>query len=137
MRRKHWGLVLAVIIAVTGCTPSGAADDEDHAVLANKAQYVASALEALVRLGDAPADADSAALVALVRAEKPEYVAPFDDRVRRLRQEGRLSSVLVCDAAGDKALVEDAGCTHETDARLWDRDVPCTFQLDLAAVCAR
>ena len=45
--------------------------------------------------------------------------------------------VLLCDGTGKYALIEDAGCTGEVDARHWNRatPLPCDFTLDVVALC--
>lgn len=128
-------LVLWMVLVLTAC--SDTQSEDRMAAMANATQYVASTLHGLVRYDRAPDDADSAALLALVRKTSPKTLVPLKSYTLRARQDGGFSSVLICDVEGRHALVEDAGCSHETDARLWSQQVPCAFRLDLPTVCSK
>ncbi|HJY08244.1 MAG TPA: hypothetical protein VJ323_18135, partial [Bryobacteraceae bacterium] len=56
-------------------------------------------------------------------------------KLRVLRQE-RHSVVLVCDATGTRALLEDAGCSGPMDRERWiGKTEACEFSIDTKQVC--
>lgn len=68
-------------------------------------------MESTVRYKNPPSDLDESELLKLATRHDPVLLENFNGyKVRVLRQD-RHSVVLVCDAAGTQALLEDAGCT--------------------------
>ena len=142
MSRKtmHSVVALAAIIVLSACATSRADDAELYADRAVNLGWVAGAVQGLVEFGNPGEDLKGAELVREATKDNPKLMEPLADFYVIGRRVGEFSSVLMCDAARTRALAEDAGCTSaKLDAPLWDifPQVPCAFQLDVAAVCTR
>lgn len=128
--------VLAVCL-VTACATQPSAQEMNY--LASALTKVSAAVDATVRYRR-PADGlPEAELLQLSTAHDPALMKPFDGLTVRVLRDGRDSAVLVCEARGGKALLEDAGCTAKLDQHRWnsggvDR---CEFTLDIKKVCTR
>ena len=100
---------------------------------------LSAAVDATVRYTQIPAGVNGAELLALSTVEDPTLLEPFKTFKILARRDGRFSEVLVCEADGSAALLEDSGCTAKLDRHAW-REKPlsrCEFSLDLAALCQR
>jgi hypothetical protein len=82
---------------------------------------------------DLPADFDGPQLVATLEAN-PGYAASVraleKDHVIRARRHGESYVLLVCTRDGERAILQDLGCTPgRVDSRLWETapDHPCAF----------
>lgn len=135
-------IVIAIVITaaalVSSCATGHGADDEKHADRAINLGYIALAVQGLVAYGAPPPDLQGQALVNEAVKDNPDLLSSLNDYFVTARQDGRVSSVLMCDAERQRAIAEDAGCTSaRLDGRLWieQADAPCEFQLDLAAIC--
>lgn len=65
----------------------------------------------------------------------PALANALKDYKVNIRVDGLDSAILVCMPSGDKALVEDAGCSAEVDRQYTDHPMPCTFELNLKETC--
>jgi hypothetical protein len=128
-----------LILVVLLCSCALSQDPEQEMLVkASALTKVATALEAAVRFGNTPPDLSDTELLHRATSHDPDLLVPFQGYVLRARRDGRLSSVLMCSKDGKTALLEDAGCTPKFDEHFWGRfsELPCTFQLDLAKICA-
>lgn len=58
-------------------------------------------------------------------------------KVRVLRQ-NKHSFMLVCDASGKRALLEDTGCSGRMDRHRWmGKPQPCEFSIDAKEACKK
>ncbi len=85
-----------------------------------------------------PPELGESELLTLATRHDPILLENFKDyKVRVLRNE-RHSVVLVCNAAGTHALLEDAGCSGPMDRNRWmGKPEPCEFSLDTKTVCGK
>jgi len=128
--------ILAVGLA-TACATQPSAQEMNY--LASALTKVSAAVDATARYRR-PADGLSEAeLLQLSTAHDPALMRPFDGLTVRVLRDGRDSAVLVCEAQGGKALLEDAGCTAKLDQHRWNSGSVdrCDFTLDVKLVCAR
>ncbi len=114
--------------------PARAQDAADVAPLASALTKLSRALDAAAH---APRHAalDGQGLLDVVRTRDPVLMKAFAGNVVWARRDGGDSIVLVCDAGGRQALLEDAGCTAPLDVQHWQGFRQCAFTLDPAAVC--
>lgn len=128
----------AVALLTTSCLHASAADDEKILGLAAALTKVSSAVNTTVRYKNPPADLHDGPLLAFATAHNPSLLKAFDGYVLKARQSGKNSSVLICDAQGQTALIEDAGCTAKSDLNIQQTHPgqPCDYVLDLAVTCA-
>ncbi|WP_341502468.1 hypothetical protein [Gallaecimonas sp. GXIMD4217] len=125
---KKW---FCLALLLSGC--AGADRGEELLPLASALTKLSAAVEAQVRYGQAPADLDDQALLALATGHDPGLLAPFAGYELRVRRDNGHGLVLVCDDG--RALLEDAGCTGPLDAQRWHQASACDFSLELAAIC--
>ena len=100
---------------------------------------LAAAVDATVRYMQIPDEVTGVGLLALATAEDPSLLEPFKTFKVIVHREGRFSEVLMCEAEGTTALLEDSGCTAKLDRHAW-RERPltrCAFTLDLPTLCKR
>lgn len=125
------------IVFLAACATSR--NEKEMNSMASALTKVSAAVDATVRYKRSADDLEDAQLLQASVAHDPGLLKPFAvHRIRTLRV-GLDSSVLVCDANSDTALLEDAGCTPQMDAHRW-RDAPqvgCVFTLELKKVCTR
>jgi hypothetical protein len=62
-------------------------------------------------------------------------MTPFEGFVVKAKCENNYAVVLVCDSEGEKALLEDAGCTPKIDYRVIEPERACTFSTAVENVC--
>ena len=128
--------VLAVCL-VTACATQPSAQEMNY--LASALTKVSAAVDTTVRYRRQADGLPEAELLQLSTLHDPALMKPFDGLTVRVLRDGRDSAVLVCEARGGKALLEDAGCTAKLDQQRWtsggvDR---CEFTLDIKKICAR
>lgn len=105
----------------------------------------ASALSKLARAVQAtvyrafPDDLSEPVLLYVATRDDRSLLEPFSGYTLRVRREGRLTSVLLCDGDASRRLIEDAACTGKIDRHDW-RDAaapaPCAFVQPLGEICA-
>lgn len=136
MNRLTLFLFSLLLSLVTGC----ATQPNEHEM-----NYLGSALTKLSASVDATARYKRAAdglsgdqLLQASTDHDPELLKPFNGYTVRVMRSGRDSAVLICQAGGGNALLEDAGCTTKMDVHRWRQDSQrCEFTLDVQTTCAR
>ena len=121
----------------TGCATQHSEKEMNFS--ASALTKLSAAVDATVRYTPIPAGVNGTELLMLSTAEDPTLLEPFKTFKILARRDGRFSEVLVCEADGSAALLEDSGCTARLDRHAW-REKPmtrCEFSLDLAALCQR
>ncbi len=124
MTRTTVASAISITITISflaACTSSQRGpDSEEMYVKASALTKLSAAVESTVRYKSPPPDLGDG-----FRGYK----------LRVLRQE-RHSVVLVCDAAGTRALLEDAGCSGPMDRERWmGKAEACEFSIDTKQVC--
>ena len=130
-------IAIAVAVYLTGCTAGPKRpDSEEMYIKASELTKLSAAVESTVRYKNPPPDLNDSELLALATRHDPVLLENFKDyKVRVLRQD-RHSAVLVCDATGGRALLEDTGCTGPMDRNRWmEKPAPCEFSIDTRTVC--
>ncbi|ARO88348.1 hypothetical protein EBAPG3_011495 [Nitrosospira lacus] len=131
--------IILVLSFLAGCASSQRrVDSEEMYIKASALTKLAAAVESTVRYKDPPPGLSERELLALATRHDPILLENFKGyKVRVLRYE-RHSVVLVCDATGTHALLEDAGCSGPMDRNRWmGEPVPCEFSIDTKAVCGK
>lgn len=129
--------LLAIITLTASCSMAGPLDDRVLLGVGDALTKVSAPVHATVRYKNPPADLQDAALIDMALQDFTERLDPMRGYVLKARQEGRNSSVLLCDEQGQIGLIEDAGCTGELDDKIWrtQPNHPCAYVLDLAVTC--
>ncbi|SCX89657.1 hypothetical protein SAMN05216420_101260 [Nitrosospira sp. Nl5] len=135
-RKTTTAVVIAVSILAACASSQKYPDSEEMYVKASALTKLSAAVESTVRYKNPPPELGESELLALATGHDPVLLENFKGyRVKVLRKD-RHSVVLVCDAVGTHALLEDAGCTGPMDRERWKgRLTPCEFSIDTAAVC--
>ncbi len=134
-------MIAVLVFALAGCVslPSEQlAREEEMLFAASALTKVAAASEASVRYGKPPENLSDEEFLKFATAHDPGLLQPLAKyRLRALRQ-GKHAVILVCSVDGAVALIEDAGCTAQSDRHHW-QTIPalvCAFTLELEKVCA-
>jgi hypothetical protein len=137
-KTTQWSIVAALAIyLLAGCASSPERiDTEEMYVKASALTKLSAAVESAVRYKNPPSDLGDQELLVFATRHDPALLENFRGyKVRVLRKE-RHSVILVCNAAGNRALLEDAGCTGPMDRARWkERPEPCEFSLNPENVC--
>jgi hypothetical protein len=122
---------------LTGCATQHSEKEMNFS--ASALTKLSAAVDATVRYTQIPDGVNGAELLTLSAAEDPTLLEPFKTFKILVRREGRFSGVLVCEADGSAALLEDSGCTAKLDRHAWREKLTarCEFSLDLSALCQR
>jgi hypothetical protein len=97
---------------------------------------LSASMEALIRYGNPLARLSEAELLTEGTRHDPALLTNLGDYKIRVLSRGRHAVVLVCSKEGDRALLEDVGCTGKMDVHHWDKDnVPCEFTVAIETVC--
>lgn len=142
MARTNAAVFIALSITISslslaGCTSlPRSSDSEEMYMKASALTKLSAAVESTVRYKNPPLELNDSELLILATRHDPVLMQNFKDyKVRILRQE-RHSVVLVCDASGRRALLEDAGCSGRMDRERWrGQPEPCEFSVDIREVC--
>ncbi len=131
-------VVVAIAISfLSGCTSSLKRPDHEEMYIKSSAlTKLSAAVESTVRYKNPPPEFSETELLRLATQHDPVLLENFKGYKVRVRREARHSVVLVCDASGTRALLEDAGCTGPMDNQRWmGKSQPCEFSIDTRAVC--
>ncbi|MDQ3185499.1 MAG: hypothetical protein M3Q16_03350 [Pseudomonadota bacterium] len=131
--------VAIAITLLTGCTPGQKnPDSEEMYMKASALTKLSAAVESTVRYKNPPPELDERELLALATRHDPILLENFRGYQVKVLSKDRHSVVLVCDASGTRALLEDAGCTGPMDRERWKgKQEPCEFSIDARMVCRR
>jgi hypothetical protein len=131
-------VAVAIIISfLTGCSSNPKRPDpEEMYSQASALTKLSAAVESTVRYKNPPSELGESELLVLATQHDPVLLENFKNYKIRVLREARHSAVLVCDASGTRALLEDAGCTGPMDRERWkDKSEPCEFSIDTRVVC--
>lgn len=131
---------VAVAIALSflsGCAASQKhPDNEEMYIKASALTKLSAAVESTVRYKNPPPELGESELLTLATRHDPVLLENFRDYKVRVLSRDRHSVVLICDASGTRALLEDAGCTGPMDRERWKaKQEPCEFSIDTRMVC--
>lgn len=134
---RRYSLLLLLSCALAACAVNPAGDEDAMMVKAAELTKLSTAVEASVRYEAAQsAGLDDAALLKFASRDDAELLKRFADLTLRVARADRHAAVLVCSADGQRALLEDAGCTLAMDRHAWrEADSACEFRLDLGTLC--
>lgn len=132
MERKAIQLLLTVSLLTGGCAHG--LSQADPIQLGSALTKLSPAAEAFARKNPDDTRPDQEFL-SLATAHDPMLLEPFKGYTLRVLREGKHAVVLVCDAEGRQALLEDAGCTMPLERPYSETPAPCAFTTKIAEVC--
>jgi hypothetical protein len=127
----------ALLLLLSACTTTGGpVQREAMLTQASALTKLSSAMESLIRYGQPQPGLDDATLLAEGTREDPALMTPFAGFKVRVLNKDRHAVVLVCTKDGQRALLEDAGCTGKMDVHHWElAAAPCEFSVSVANAC--
>jgi hypothetical protein len=135
MRAKYSAFLLLAVIAACGFTREKV-DSSEMYVRASALTKLAAAMESYIRYDHPLASLSEAELLAEGTKHNPGLLTNMGEYRIRVLSRDRHAVILMCTKAGDRALLEDAGCTGELEVHHWKNgDVPCEFSVSVASVC--
>jgi hypothetical protein len=114
--------VALVLGSAAGCAPltqMQRPDREEMYIKASALTKLSAAVESTVRYKNPPTGLDDRELLALATGHDPALLDNFKGYTVRVLRQSRHSVVLVCDATGNRGLLEDAGCSGPMDRHRW------------------
>lgn len=124
-----------LLVSLLGCN-SFASDTDPEAIydLASRMKHVATSVDGLVKFGDGKTLSKEELLLAAVKND-PTKLEFLDGYTTNIKVEGNNTAILLC--KDETAVIEDTGCTAESDVHHWKADQPvaCSFTLNLDQVC--
>ena len=134
-------IVALALALAAGCAPltqTQRPDREEMYIKASALTKLSAAVESTVRYKNPPTGLDDRELLALATGHDPALLDNFKGYTVRVLRQSRHSVVLVCDATGNRALLEDAGCSGPMDHHRWMGKLePCEFTIETTEVCGR
>ena len=129
--------VIFVLSFLAGCTSSQRrVDSEEMYIKASALTKLSAAVESTVRYKNPPPELGESELLTLATRHDPILLENFKSYKVRVLRNDRHSIILVCDATGTHALLEDTGCSGPMDRHRWmGKPEPCDFSIDTKAVC--
>jgi hypothetical protein len=126
--------VLAVSTGAMGCAAQSEALMYEKASALTK---LSSAAEAVLLYSDLPLATTDVEILRSATQGTPDLLREFDAYTLRVGRHHQGVVLLVCEANGGVALLEDASCTAKMDRHHW-RDFPggaCAFTLQMPNAC--
>lgn len=128
----------AILFCFSGCAfLKPTSYSEEMLTLSASLKRLSAAVESAVQYKDAPPEMENEDLLQFATAHNPKLLDSFKKYTLKAKNSNKHSIVLLCDAEGKHALVEDSGCTGELDAQHWQQKPlpPCAFTLQLERIC--
>jgi hypothetical protein len=132
---------VALVLALAGgCAPltqTQPPDREEMYIRASALTKLSAAVESTVRYKNPPPELSDRQLLTLATQHDAILLDNFKGYTIRVLRKARHSVVLVCDATGNRALLEDAGCSGPMDRHRWmgEKPEPCEFTIDAKKIC--
>jgi hypothetical protein len=141
-RRLRFSLAIGLIVSLVGTASmafSQRPDPDEMYPLASAAQRLATAVQGAVAYKNPPPDLSEEELLEFATKHDPRLLAPYGDRRIRVTRFDKASAILICERGEDRAVIEDSGCTADTDAHHWQSDepLPCEFTLPIQKLCGQ
>lgn len=130
-------LLFLALAGWAGVACTQAVSESEMLIAASALTKVSAATEATERYGSPPGDLGGQAFIDFATAHDPALLHPLAGyRIEVLRKD-RHTVLLLCDSAGQRALLEDVGCTGAMDRHRWQGDAaaPCEFSAEPTEVC--
>ena len=127
---------LFCISCTTGCALLFPAT-HSRGLLASKMINLSSAVDFYFsELPSAPIAVDDAELLAAATEhDKLLPASEFKHYQLKVEYQNSHAVLLLCNRDGDRALMEDVGCTARLDRMVSEKDIPCTFTLKVNRDC--
>jgi hypothetical protein len=127
---------LAAALLLAACATIAAAPDaEERGILSTKMVNLSSAVDVYFEnLPEAPLDADDIILKNATRHDPSLLAQEFQPYMLKTQYQNPYAVLLLCSKDGQRAIMEDAGCSARLDRQVTD-DAPCKFTLVVKHNC--
>jgi len=135
--KRNFAIVLIILVTFSGCQILKPQPDEDMFAAAASMKRLSASVESSARYKDIPADLKDYDLLVKATENNPRLLNGFENYLLKAIIINKHSIVLMCDLKGERALIEDTGCTGEVDVLHWQNNTPkpCDFTIDVSVVC--
>lgn len=124
-------LLLCACSAPVDSAPSA----KERGRLSTQMVNLSSAVDAhFADLLQAPTDSDAVILQNATRHDKRLLVPEFEPYMLKVQYQNPYAVLLLCSKDGQRAIMEDAGCSARLDRQIMDR-APCKFTLRVKQGC--
>lgn len=135
MNKTKLIFVLSVAL-LSGCVSTQATvRKEEMYIRASALTKLTAAVESMVRYKNPSALWTDEELLAAATAHDPHLLLNMRGYKLSVLNRNKHAVVLVCTISGERALLEDAGCTGPMDRHHWQQSSPCDFSLSIDTVC--
>ncbi|CAM3049028.1 hypothetical protein [Pseudoalteromonas distincta] len=130
---KHL-LCISLIVLLSGCYTSKNNNPEVMADLASQLKDIASAVDGTLKFSETPYSSTDELLKAAVNNDLSK-LTPFNEYTFIVDVQDDNAVLLLCDA--DTALIEDAGCTAQSDIQHWKSGAlqQCKITINAQQLC--
>lgn len=109
---------------------------EDMYVKASALTKLSAAVESMVRYKNPSSSWTDSELLSAATEHDPALLSNLGGYRLKVQSRNRHAIVLVCSPSGDRALLEDAGCTGQMDRHCWQVPSSCEFSLAIEQICS-
>ncbi len=130
-------MVLVAALPLSACSTSvdSAPSAKERGRLSTQMVNLSSAVDAyFADLPQAPTDSDAVILQNATRHDKRLLVPEFEPYMLKVQYQNPYAVLLLCSKDGQRAIMEDAGCSARLDRQIMDR-APCKFTLRVKQGC--
>lgn len=126
-----------VFLLVSGCaTPQENPNSEEMYVKASALTKLSAAVESMVRYKNPSPSWTDSELLSAATEHDPALLNNISAFRLKVESRDRHAIILMCSASGDRALLEDAGCTGQMDRHRWQVPSVCEFSITIEQVCS-
>ncbi|PCK31319.1 hypothetical protein [Pseudoalteromonas piscicida] len=125
----------AVIVLSLGCTKTAYSNDpEDMADLASQLKDIAAAVDGTLKFSTNKFDDPQTLLLAAINNDTSK-IAPFEGYQLKVETQANHAVLLLC--KDEVILIEDAGCTAQSDIQHWqsEQKQACQLTINTTEVC--
>ena len=127
--------LLLCLTCTAGCSLLSA--QPKRGTLVAKMMNLSAAVESYFsELSGPPPDMEDKEILELATEHDEDLLASEFDRFQlKVAYQAGHAVLLLCNKDGDRALIEDVGCSAALDRKAFDKNMPCTFTLKINAAC--
>jgi hypothetical protein len=126
----------ALFFLVSGCAQTQENPNaEEMYVKASALTKLSAAVESMVRYKNPSSSWTDSELLSAATEHDPALLNNLADYRLKIQSRNRHAIVLMCSTSGERALLEDAGCTGQMDRHRWQVPSGCEFSLTIEQMC--
>jgi hypothetical protein len=128
-------LFTALLVGACASPIAAAPDAKQRGRLSTKMVNLSSAVDTyFADLAEAPIDSDADILEKATRHDSRLLAPEFEPYLLKVQYQKSYAVLLLCSKSGDRAIMEDAGCSARLDRQI-TQAAPCEFTLVVKQSC--